>query len=139
MGLLSKEPDRRTAPRRTPEEVPGLTGVTVCAEQVALIDVSRGGMLVEAPVRLNPGTDNSVEIVWVGVPLKLRGRVIRCQIRKLSAKGPRYEIAFAFNKSLDMLDQKKAPDAPPAIAYQGFEILDVALGDPDPELAANSW
>jgi hypothetical protein len=139
LGLLSNELDRRTAPRRTADEVPGLTAVTVCAEQVAVIDVSRGGMRVEAPVRLNPGSDNAVEIVWVGVPLKLRGRVVRCQIRRLSDKGPRYEIAFAFNKSLDVLDREMAPKPSLAIQDQGFEILDVAVGEPDPDLAANSW
>lgn len=142
MGILTERADRRAAPRRSRDQIPHITSVKVRSEDVEVINVSRGGILVEGTLRLNPGTENPVEISCVNALVRPRGRVVRCQVMGLSAKGLRYQIAMAFNRPLALLDEEEASNGRPVTvpyAFSTFDINDVELGDPDPALASNSW
>jgi hypothetical protein len=110
-------------------EAAHVTAVRVCAEEVQLVALSNRTILVEGPLRLNLDALASVDIVRDGVATRLRGRVIRCAVKSLSPKGPRYELAVEFDTPIEA-----GPRGP-----RGFDLVGMDLGDPDPSLAANGW
>jgi hypothetical protein len=94
--------DRRADKRRRPEEH-GIWRVRVRpGQEVTLIDMSSGGVLVETSQRLLPGAkievhlrrhaNDAAEIV--------RGRVTRCAVVRLSSTAITYRGAIAFDRPL---------------------------------------
>ena len=136
MDVLTRQAERRSARRRSLDEVPHVAGVKVSSEKVDVVNASRGGILVQGTLRLNPGTDSLVEVLSTGAPARVRGRVVRCEVIGLSG-GTRYRIALAFNRPLDVFgrEERAAMPCPPC----SFGLDDLDLGDPDPSLAGNRW
>jgi hypothetical protein len=68
-----------------------------------VIDISRGGMLIETDVRLRPQMKMDIKLVTTDGVIKLDGSILRSFI--VSLKGvPRYQSAIAFDFPFHMLD-----------------------------------
>jgi hypothetical protein len=104
MAILGNSIDRRTSRRRPLHEIPDVTGVKVQSEKVEVVDASREGILIECSLRLTPGTMSQLEILRVDGPLRVRGRVVRCEIKAISGEKVRYRVAIAFNERLDFIE-----------------------------------
>jgi hypothetical protein len=97
------------------------------AGQVALIDLSAGGALIDSPVPLRPGAALTLEIVGrststVIVPL----HVLRCQVSALLADSARYRGALEFIKPIELPDLSSLATPLPAAA-DPFSSVDSAL------------
>jgi hypothetical protein len=94
--------DRRSYPRRAGSEIEWLRGVRLKAgPEVSLVDISRGGALVEADVQLRPGAHSALEIVSIASGIEIPFEVLRCQIASLRT-GVRYRGACAFKQPFDL-------------------------------------
>ncbi len=98
------ESDERRWPRLKPEAVPFLKSVSFSqGSEVQVIDISRGGMLIETEVRLRPQMKIHLKLLTSDGLIKLDGSVLRSSI--ISLKGaPRYQSAIAFDHPFHMLD-----------------------------------
>jgi hypothetical protein len=148
MGILS-QPDRRGSRRRRIDETRGITGVRIQSEDLCVINLSRGGVVVECARRLLPGTDTTLDILRTDAVLRVRGRVVRSEVTALQPDDVRYQVALAFNEPLDAIheavehdDRLGRPHATPpqSDTSSWARVLDdMACVDLDPALALNSW
>jgi hypothetical protein len=99
--------DRRQAPRLNPSAVPFLKSVTFNqGTEAQVIDISRGGMLLETDVRLRPFMKILLKIVTSSSIFKTTGCVLRSTIVSINGN-PRYQSAIAFEDSFQMMDKLK--------------------------------
>ncbi len=99
----SKEAQRRW-PRLKPSSVPFLKSVSFSqGGEVQIIDISRGGMLLETEVRLRPQMKIHLKLVTSNGIVNLDGTVLRLSITSLKG-APRYQSAIAFQNPFHMLD-----------------------------------
>ena len=145
MAILKDESDRRTSRRRSLDEIPEVTAVKVQSEEVSVVNASRGGILIECGLRLPPGTASQLEIHKLDGPLRVRGRVLRCEVTRVSPERLYYRIAFAFSDHVDFItdDDFKGKAKPAADAYAtqplsqdgraDLEVIDIE------SFALNSW
>jgi hypothetical protein len=121
MAILDgNDRDPRMSRRRPLNEIPGVTAVKVQSEKVQVVDASREGILIECSLRLTPGATSQLEILRVDGPLRVRGRVVRCEITGINGGKVQYRVAIAFNDQLDFIPDEPAseqPDAPPATPF----------------------
>jgi hypothetical protein len=95
--------NRRQWPRLKPSAVPFLKSVTFSrGSEVQVIDISRGGILLETEVRLSPGTKVFLKLVTSEGVLNIEGLTLRSSVSSLK-KGPLYRSAIAFECPFDML------------------------------------
>lgn len=88
--------------------------------ELAVIDVSNSGVLVEGRIRLLPGRHLEVHVVTRDGRVLVRCRVIRSFVYRLSADDVTYRSALAFERSIDA-----------AFAGQSFPVLEPAsIGAP---------
>ena len=100
--VVAAERERRHAPRRAPEVGEPLSLVRVRGgRELAVIDVSDAGVLVEGPTRLLPGTHVEVHVVTLGGRVLIRTRVVRALVSALREDGVRYRSALAFERRVD--------------------------------------
>lgn len=111
MAVLKGQADRRASRRRTLDELPEVTSVKVQSVEVAVVNASRGGMLIECSIRLPPGTASQVEIHKMDGPLRVRGRVVRCEVTRVSPERLYYRIAFAFSDYVDFITDDEIIEA----------------------------
>jgi hypothetical protein len=69
--------------------------------EVTVLDVSETGVLVEATVRLLPGSRVDVHVVTRGGRSLVRGRIARAFVSAVGADGVRYRGGLAFDSSID--------------------------------------
>jgi hypothetical protein len=69
--------------------------------ELAVVDVSDSGALVEGSVRLLPGTHLDVHVMTRNGRLLVRSRVARCYIARLKADVVCYHGALAFERPVD--------------------------------------
>jgi hypothetical protein len=113
MGILEgNDRDRRTSRRRPLNEIPDVTAVKVQSEKVQVVDASREGILIECSLRLTPGATSQLEILRADGPLRVRGRVVRCEITGINGGKVQYRVAIAFNDQLDFIPDEPAPEQP---------------------------
>ena len=110
------------------------TAARVAGEEAKILSLSRTAITVETPVRMNLAAESSVELCLSGITTRLRGRVVKCSVKSLSSKGPRYELGIEFGQPLPVPALPASPAPSP-----GFDLAGIEWGDPDPALAANSW
>jgi PilZ domain len=122
--------DRRMSRRRPLHEIPEVMAVKVQSEKVQVVDASREGILIECSLRLTPGATSQLEILRVDGPLRVRGRVVRCEITGINGGKVQYRVAIAFNEQLDFISDEPAPEQPslPAVAPAAGPV--VALVEP---------
>lgn len=121
--------DRRRSARRIPAGDEPLSRMRLRAgRELAVVDVSNGGVLVEGVTRLLPGTHVDVHVVTNDGRTLVRSRVVRAYVCHVGAEVVRYRGALAFDRPVDT-------------TAGGYPIPDVlvaapaAQGNPYPEPA----
>jgi hypothetical protein len=95
--------DRRRAVRRTPGADEMLSRLRLRAgRELAVIDVSCRGALVEGEVRLLPGTHTDVHVLTAGGRVLVRSRVVRAYVAELWGNRIVYRGALAFEHPIDL-------------------------------------
>jgi hypothetical protein len=117
---------KRQWPRLNPSEVPSLKGVTINqGAEAQIIDISRGGTLIETDVRLQPQMKIMLKVVTTQGVFKIMGTVLRSSIKSLKG-APIYQSAISFDNPLTMLDDLEAKPAEKAQPDQRlFPIPDI--------------
>jgi hypothetical protein len=78
---------------------------------VAIIDVSKGGVLFEVTRRLLPGAKIELHVETADGQTSCRGRVLRCAVIRLRASSVWYRAAVAFDRECACLMPKESePD-----------------------------
>jgi hypothetical protein len=133
------ESNRRQWPRLKPEAVPFLKSVDFNqGSEVRVIDISRGGVLLETEVRLRPQMKLTLKLVTTEGVIKLDGLILRSSITSLTGV-PKYRSAISFTHPFLMLDDISAASEEQAQALQlgtaapamGDTSGDQPLMDPD--------
>ena len=122
--------ERRHTARRVPEVREPLAHVRLRAgRELAVLNVSPSGALVEGPTRLLPGTHVDVHVVTRTGRVLVRSRIVRAFVSGLQADAVSYHGALAFDRLVD-------------VAAAGYAIPEVLLdavaasGSPYPPAAA---
>lgn len=103
-----RDSDRRTAPRLPASAIPSLKGVKLVAgPEVRLINISRGGALIESNTRLSPGSALCLRLVTADSIYLLKGRVLRSRVAFLTGNALQYESALVFDEEFSMLPAKE--------------------------------
>lgn len=99
-----QEDSRRRWPRLSPEALPFLKSVEFNqGSQAEIVNISRGGLLLETEARLRPDLKIMFKLVTTEGILKMDGTILRSSI--FSLKGvPRYRTAIVFKKPFKLLD-----------------------------------
>ena len=133
-GLLRSERvvDRRRAVRRIVTSDEPLSQVRLRAgRQLAVIDISDGGLMAEGEMRLLPGTHVDVHLVTCEGRLLIRSRVVRAFVSHVSATTIRFRGALAFDRAV--------PTALAGYAIpEGSARSTPAEGNPYPDTASAS-
>ena len=102
--------DRRISRRRRLAEIPLITEIRARSETLNVVNVSRGGILIETGVRWLPGTSSLLEILRMDGSLRLRAEVVRCCVTAVSADMLRFRVGIAFNRELDFIEDEDVLD-----------------------------
>ena len=101
--MSKKGIERRRWPRLKPSDIPFLKSVAINqGPEVQVIDISRGGMLMESEVRLQPQARVLFIITTTMGAFKISGHVLHSSITALTGT-PRYRSAISFDHLLHML------------------------------------
>jgi hypothetical protein len=96
--------DRRQSHRLKPSDVPFLRSVSFNqGSEVHVLNISRGGMLLETDVRLRPRTRILVQLTTNRGIFETAGNVLRCAIVSLK-EGPTYRSAISFENPFHLMD-----------------------------------
>jgi hypothetical protein len=142
MALLRPEENRRASRRRSLDEIPDVTGVKVQSEDVEVVNASSGGMLIKCSLRLPPGTASQLEIQRLDGTLRVRGKVVRCEVAAVTPGGLRYWVAIAFNERLAFMDDETPSGRLPQLADGSVATFMIEAGDStdvDSGFGLNSW
>ena len=95
--------ERRRAGRRLPTPTEALSRARLRAgRELAVINVSSVGMLVESTARLLPGTHVDVHVTAAQGRSLVRARVARCAVCRVTAEIVEYRGALAFCMEVDL-------------------------------------
>ncbi len=93
--------DRRHMKRLRTRDQHGIVNARVRpGYDVAVLDVSAGGALVESGHRLLPGSSVDLHLATPDERVAVRGRVLRCSVVRLRASGILYHGAIGFDRHL---------------------------------------
>jgi hypothetical protein len=94
--------ERRRESRREPAVDEPLTRLRLRGgRELAVIDVSSAGVLVEGAARLLPGTHVDVHLITKDGRVLVRSRVIRAYVSSLGSSAVVYRGALAFEQAVD--------------------------------------
>jgi hypothetical protein len=146
MAVLKSEqshgaPDRRGSRRRPLTELLGVTDVTVQSQKVHVIDAASGGVLIQSPLRLSPGSQARVEIARTDSLFKVGGRVVRSEVAGVSNGRIEYRSAIAFDRHVDFTDERFGENLTLALTGNlgDFVVLFDADGLEHEHAALNGW
>jgi hypothetical protein len=98
---MTDGPERRRARRCQTFEEHGVLSVRVRpGHDVALVNVSAGGALVETKRRLLPGSCVELQLTAASRSTSIRARVLRCGVSMLHASSISYRGAVSFDRDL---------------------------------------
>ena len=111
--------ERRRTFRFPPNAVPGLKTVHLgSGPEVELVNISRGGALLESTSRLTPSSNISLRLVAGESSFVIRGRVIRSQVAGFLGSMLKYRSAIQFTQEFVLLPEAESPSIEPdAAAY----------------------
>jgi hypothetical protein len=110
LSAASRRREHRHAPRRLPEQHESLARVRLrTGSELAVLNISDGGVLVEGPARLHPGAHVDVHVVTRDGRVLVRSRVVRAFISHLEADLVRYRGALAFERRIDTTATEPSP------------------------------
>ena len=120
---LETQSDRRQSRRRLREE-----HNVVCARvrpglDVALVDLSAGGALVETVHRLLPGSAVELQLDSGGKRAAVRGRVLRCAVARLRAGAVWYRGAIGFDRHLPWFAEGEGGNQVPGAEMRSQRLL----------------
>jgi PilZ domain len=124
-GVMTSPVDRRISRRRLAVGQHGIIRARLRpGDEVALLDVSEGGALVEARYRLLPGASVELHLRRQNGEEIVRGRVVRSSVARLRADAVSYRAAIAFERMLRWLPVDESggyllPDAEREASAQG--------------------
>jgi hypothetical protein len=107
---MRKELDEALAAQRqytrlSPENTPALKGIALTQGNTArVVDISRGGALIETDVRLCPQTKIGFKVLTEQGDVRITGSVLRSSIKSLKG-APIYQSAIVFEHPLTILDE----------------------------------
>jgi hypothetical protein len=117
--------DRRASRRVTTTDEHGIVSARVRAgADVAVIDASAEGVLVEGRQRLVPNTALDLQLSTDSLQVTLRGRVIRSMVSRLGASVVWYRGAIRFDRHLPWM--MPAGDSSQESALPGAELRPAA-------------
>jgi hypothetical protein len=94
--------EHRKAVRRVPAREEPLSRLRLrTGREVAVVDISNTGALVEGQVWLLPGTHVDVHVVARDGRTLVRSRIVRCWITRLDADAVCYRGALTFERTVD--------------------------------------
>ena len=94
--------ERRRMVRRVPSPGEPLSRARLrIGRELAVLDVSNSGILVESVTRLLPGTHVDVHIVTRDGRVLVRSHVVRAYVTEVTADVVRYRVALAFDCVID--------------------------------------
>ena len=94
--------ERRRAERRVPEPEESLARVRLrTGRDLAVVDISNTGALVESTLRLLPGTHVDVHVTTTLGRVLMRSRVARCFVSELRPDLVCYRGALMFERPID--------------------------------------
>jgi len=94
----SSRVERRAAPRfHATCEQGGLRARLRSGHEVALINISAGGALLESAHRLLPGARAELQVVTPSTRFEFTGRILRAEVCALASSTMRYRGAFQFD------------------------------------------
>jgi len=97
--------EKRSAPRLPPSAITDLKSVRLIAgPEVTLINISRGGALIETDALLVPHSSIAIRLVTAEAVFLLRGRVLRSRASSFHGSNLVYHSALAFDEELPFLD-----------------------------------
>ncbi len=106
--------------RRHASEVPWLTTIKLpWGPEVALLNISRTGMLIETTFKFTSGTVIEFQLCGSDVNLVVRAKVVRCEIASVDSRSVRYHAAAVFSEELRLnsfLGREKVSSPPKALA-----------------------
>jgi hypothetical protein len=121
--MLPSGPERRRAVRRAPHADESLSRVRLrTGRELAVIDISSAGALIEGTTRLLPGTRTDVHVVTRHGRLLVRTRVIRSYIWRLERDVVCYRTALEFDTAVET-------DAGPTTLSEPIESNGPALSE----------
>jgi hypothetical protein len=101
----------RRAVRRPAHEIPALTGVRLQSEKVAVVNASPRGMLIECGLWMPLRAAKYLDLLSADTRLRVRGRVVRCQVARVTRDYLLYQVAFEFKEHIDLLAGEPIPTA----------------------------
>jgi hypothetical protein len=105
--------ERRRLRRRVPGDREPLSRMRLrTGRELAVLDVSGLGALVEGDTRLLPGTHVDVHVMTPDGRILVRSRIVRACVAALSGDRIRYRGALAFERFVN-IDGYGIPSAPP--------------------------
>lgn len=101
----SQGAERRKSERFPASAIPDLKSVQLSGteSEVELVNVSRGGALLEGMTRLTPRSPISIRIIAGGHNFLLRGRVLRSEVCGYSGAKLKYQTALRFDEEFALL------------------------------------
>jgi hypothetical protein len=95
--------ERRRTSRRAPLPDEPISRIRLrTGRELAVVDLSSAGMLVEGRVRLLPGTHVDVHVTTRDGRVLVRSRVVRCHVAAVQADLVSYRGALAFERNVDV-------------------------------------
>ncbi len=112
--------DRRRSVRRVPGEDEPLSRVRMRAgSQLAVVDLSNAGALLEGVSRFLPGTHIDIHIVTAEGRMLVRSRIVRAYVSHVEADRLQYRGAVAFDRQVHTAAAGYAvPEALAAVAAE---------------------
>jgi hypothetical protein len=103
-GRRHSGPNKRQNPRYSHAEIPSVKSIhTSSGAEMKVINISRGGALLETESRLYPGTKILLRVVTIEGIIQIAGRVLRSSSSPLDGS-TKYQSAVAFANPLNILD-----------------------------------
>jgi hypothetical protein len=98
--------DRRTSPRCPPSSIPSLKSARLSdGTELNLINISRGGALIESESRMIPGLTICIRMVAADALLMIRGRILRSKAKQIRGSTIVYQSAIAFDEDFSLLTE----------------------------------
>lgn len=129
-------PDRRWA-RRTPHrEVPWLWTVKLpWGAEVAVVNISRTGVLVESGSKVSPGVALELRLSGPGLDRVVTARFLRSDVARVDRLGVRYHAAAKFDEPLDILSAR-AEQTPCSAPLSLAALFTTVLSESNPRESA---
>jgi len=115
--------EKRFSARMPPSTIPKLKSVRLVAgPEVTLINISRGGALIETEAHLVPSSSVAIRLVAADAVFLLHGRVLRSHASSFQGSALLYRSAIAFDEELTFLaedqNQPQVNAAPEEASHQ---------------------